>query len=257
MNILALKLLLTPTLVGAASLAGRRWGPAVSGWVVAFPLTSAPITFFLAITQGETFAATTALGILTGGISLAIFSLSYAWLARRQPWPLALLVSSLLFLAATAELQYIPIPLIPLFFTIVLALFLTLRLMPSSDSDLPAASALPRWDLPFRMIVATLFVVLLTGLAPVLGARLTGLLSTFPVFAATLTAFARHQQGPSSAARVLRGLLMGLFSFAGFYLVLSILLEPAGIGPAFGAAILTALILQSISLWMIQRAKHL
>jgi len=256
MNIFALKLLLTPTLVGAASLAGRRWGPAVSGWIVAFPLTSAPITFFLAITQGEAFAATAALGILTGGISLAIFSVSYAWLARRQGWPLALLVSSLLFLASTAGLQDVLIPLIALFFTIILALFLALRLMPRTDRDLPAASAPPRWDLPFRMIVAALFVVLLTDLAPVLGARLTGLLSTFPVFAATLTAFAHHQQGPASAARVLRGLLMGLFSFAGFYLVLSTLLEPAGIGPAFSAAILTALILQAISLWMIQKAKH-
>jgi hypothetical protein len=257
MNILVLKLLLTPTLVGAASLAGRRWGPAVSGWIVALPLTSAPITFFLAITQGEAFAAATALGILTGGVSLAIFSASYAWLARRRRWPLALLVSSVLFLAATAGLQFVLIPLFPLFFTIILALLLALRLMPPPDRDLTAASALPRWDLPFRMIVATFFVVLLTGMAPVLGARLTGLLSTFPVFAATLTAFAHHQQGPDSAARVLRGLLMGLFSFAGFYLVLSTLLEPAGIGPAFGAAILTTLILQAISLWMIRRSKHI
>jgi hypothetical protein len=34
MDTLALKLVLTPTLIGAASLAGRRWGPAVSGWLV-------------------------------------------------------------------------------------------------------------------------------------------------------------------------------------------------------------------------------
>jgi hypothetical protein len=143
--------------------------------------------------------------------------------------------------------------LIPLFFTIILALVLGLRMFPPLNPGSRAASTLPRWDLPARMTVATLFVMLLTGLAPGLGARLTGLLSTLPVFAATLTAFAHRQQGPDSAAQVLRGLLMGLFSFAGFYLILSALLEPAGIGPAFAAAILTTLIVQAVSLWMIQK----
>lgn len=47
MESLALKLVLAPALIGAASLAGRRWGPAVSGWLVGLPLTSGPIAFFL------------------------------------------------------------------------------------------------------------------------------------------------------------------------------------------------------------------
>ena len=255
MNTLALKLLITPALVGAASLAGRRWGPAVSGWIVALPLTSAPVTFFLAITQGEAFASAAALGILTGGISLALFSLSYAWMARRGRWPVALVVGSGLFLAATAVLQYIRIPLLPLFLTIILALTLALRLMPAAEGSAQAASVLPRWDLPARMTLATVFVLVLTSLAPLLGARLTGLLSTFPIFAATLAAFAHHQQGAAGAAEVLRGLLMGLFSVAGFYLVLPILLEPGGIAVAFTAAILTALAIQGVSLWMIRRAR--
>ena len=48
MDTLVLKLVLTPTLIGTASLAGRRWGPAVSGWLVGFPFTSAPVALFLA-----------------------------------------------------------------------------------------------------------------------------------------------------------------------------------------------------------------
>lgn len=255
MNVLALKLLLTPALVGAASLAGRRWGPAVSGWIVALPLTSAPVTFFLAITYGQAFAAATALGILTGGISLSIFSLSYAWLATRQDWLPTLLASSMLFLGATAGLQFLVIPLLPLVITILLVLVLALRLMPASGADAQAVSALPHWDLPARMILATSFVLFLTALAPLLGARLTGLLSTFPVFASTLTAFAHHQGGPGSAAQVLRGLLMGLFSFAGFYLVLPLLLKPAGIVPAFLVAALVALGIQALSLWVMHGAK--
>jgi hypothetical protein len=37
MDSLALKLVLTPALIGIASLVGRRWGPTVSGWLVRYP----------------------------------------------------------------------------------------------------------------------------------------------------------------------------------------------------------------------------
>ncbi len=47
---------------------------------------------------------------------------------------------------------------------------------------------------------------------------------------------------------VLRGLLLGLFAFAGFFLTLAVLLEPAGIATAFVAALAVALVLQGLSL---------
>jgi len=34
MNTLLLKLIVTPVLIGAASLAGRRWGETLSGWFI-------------------------------------------------------------------------------------------------------------------------------------------------------------------------------------------------------------------------------
>ncbi len=55
--IFLLKLLLVPTFIGIVSLAGRRWGPTVSGWLVGLPLTSGPVAFFLALEQGNVFAA--------------------------------------------------------------------------------------------------------------------------------------------------------------------------------------------------------
>ena len=65
---LALKLLLTPALIGAASLAGRRWGPAISGWLVGLPFTSCPVVFFVALNQG------TAVTSLTNGATIALAS---------------------------------------------------------------------------------------------------------------------------------------------------------------------------------------
>ncbi len=150
MDILVLKLALTPMLIAAASLAGRRWGPGVSGCLVGLPLTSGPVTFLLALSEGTGFAAATALG-----------------------------------------------------------------------------------------------------------PRLTGLLSPYPVFATVLAIFAHHLQGPRSAVSVMRGTLLGLFGFAGFFLVLSALIESAGIAPAFTAAVAVSLALQVSSLWVLWRAPEL
>jgi hypothetical protein len=66
---LILKLVVTPALIGAASLAGRRWGAAVGGWLVGIPLTSAPIALFLALDHGAHFAASASVGMLLGTIS--------------------------------------------------------------------------------------------------------------------------------------------------------------------------------------------
>ena len=254
MNTLLLKLILTPALIGTASLAGRRWGHSISGWLVALPLTTGPITFFLALTHGAAFAATAASGTLAGGFSQAAFVLCYALLASRWKWLPTLVASILTFAVITVALQQLIIPLVPLYLSVFLAFTLAIRLLPrTGNSTVPTDSLPVRWDIPLRMTIATVFVVLITGLAPAFGPRLTGLLSPFPIFTATLAAFAHHQYGLDATVNVLRGLLMGLFSFASFFFVLAIMLQPAGILPAFSVAILVVIVLQSISFWLLRR----
>src|SRR5215467_12960426 len=107
MESLILKLALTPALIGLASLAGRRWGPSVSGWLVALPLTSGPVTFFLALSHGTSFAAAAALGTLTGTLSQPAFCLTYGWVALRCNWLVAFLAGVLAFATCTIVLQYL------------------------------------------------------------------------------------------------------------------------------------------------------
>jgi hypothetical protein len=252
---LILKLVLTPALIGTASLAGRRWGPAVSGWLVGFPFTSAPIAFFLALNEGVDFAATAAAATMTGAISQAAFCLAYAWLARRCASAAAVAASSLAFALSTAALRHLALPLPPLVAVVVAALLLALRLMPEGAEKTPRAATAPppRWDIPARMAVATVFVLLLTGVAPALGPRLTGLLAPFPLYATVLTVFSHRLAGPGSAVAVLRGLLLGLFAFAGFFLVIAALIRGAGIALAFALAAALALGLQAVALWALGR----
>jgi hypothetical protein len=103
------------------------------------------------------------------------------------------------------------------------------------------------------MVVGTVLVVALTAAAPLLGPRLAGLISPYPLYATVLAVFSHRLQGAESAVRVLRGLLLGLFAFAGFFLTVAQLLERDGIALAFGAAILIALALQGASLFAARR----
>lgn len=249
---LALKLVFTPALIGAVSLAGRRWGPGVSGWLVGFPLTSGPVAFFLALDHGVRFAAAAAVGSMTGASAQAVFCLLYGRLARRG-WGRALLAGSLGFAAATVFFQCLGASLAWLVPIVIGALAAALVFMPK-DLETSSSAPLPRWDIPARMLVTTTLVFLLTGFATVLGPRLTGLLATYPLYGAILAGFAHHLQGPGPATRVLRGLLLGLFAFAGFFLVLALSIESAGIARAFAAAIAAALILQAGALWALRRS---
>jgi hypothetical protein len=101
--------------------------------------------------------------------------------------------------------------------------------------------------------VATGFVLLLTGMAPALGPRLTGLLAPFPLYGLVLAVFAHRLHGPAAAIAVLRGLVFGLFGFAGFFLALAALIERAGVGPAFAAAVALTLALQGGALGSVRR----
>ena len=254
MDTLPLKLILTPLLICAASLAGRRWGPSVGGWRVGLPLTSGPVVFFVTLGQGSAFGAGTALGILAGTASQAAFSIAYAWTALRAPWPVCLAAASIAFATSTQVLRELPFPGWGMLLLSFAALTAVLRLLPGrSRGEHRAGNVPPAWDLPARIVVATSFVLALTTLAPVLGPRLTGLLSPFPIFATVLSVFAQRQHGPQAAIQVLRGLQLGLFGFAAFFFVLHTSLEPLGLPASFALAIAVDLAVQGGSLAVLRR----
>ena len=256
---LVAKLALTPAIVVATTLVGRRFGGAVSGWLVGLPLMSGPITLFFAVEQGKQFAARASVGSLSGTLAEAGFCLGWAQVARRAPWPVALAAGSASFavVGLAAELlpldPSLPVPLGPLALVSLLFLVAALRLLPRLKLELRDEVLPPRWELPARAIVATVLLLLLTGLATVLGARLSGLLTVYPLYTVVLAAFAHAHEGEAGAVQVLRGLLMGLYSFVCFYLVLALVLPAASVIASFAVALAAALGVQGSSLLALRR----
>jgi len=258
MDTLILKIVTTPVLIGFASLVGRRWGSAVSGWLIGIPFTSAPIVFFLALDQGASFASSSSVAVLAGSLSGIAFALTYASLALKlnQKWAICLFGGYLAVLGATILLQFLTISVLPLFFIVIAILLLSLRIMPQIKSS-ENNSNYPKWDLPARMIAATVFVIVVTGVAPILGSHLSGLIAPFPIYASILAVFNQRSSGVSSVVKLLRGLLYGLFSFAMFFLTLSIALQETNIGLAFASALCTALVVQGLTLVILRRREKI
>lgn len=260
--ILALKLVLTPAVVVLATLAGRRFGRIASGWLIGLPLTSGPIAAFLAAEHGRGFAARAAVGSLGGAIAEVAFCVAYAAAARRAGWPVAAACGSLAFAAAASALQALSLgphlaTVLPLAAVACGALVVGLALVPHVELDLDAATALPsRWDLPARAAVATAFLLLLTGSANTLGASLSGLLAVYPLYTVVLAVFAQRHEGEAGAVQVIRGLLVGLYSFVCFFLVLSLALLRMHPAPAFALAFACALAVQATTIVPLLRARR-
>jgi hypothetical protein len=240
MTATAVKLVLTPLLIGAVTLAARRWGPSVGGWLAGFPLTSGPVSVFLALEQGRPFAERAAGGTLLGLLSMAVFCLVYSRMAFRAAWLPSAATGLAAFVLCTLLLKGVTLPAVVEFGLVCLVLGLIARAMPVVRAPVrPIAS--PPWDLPLRMGVATGVVVGLTSLAAFLGPALSGLLSPIPVFALVLAVFAHRAQGPGPAAQFLRAVVIGSFAFAAFFVVVGTTLTRAGIGATYLMATICAL----------------
>jgi hypothetical protein len=251
--LLLLKLSLTPVLIGGASLAARRWGPSIGGWLVALPLTSGPVAFYIALDQGNAFAAGAAKGSIAGLLGDATFALAYGLVARRVGWPISVACGFGAFaLTALCMQPVLPAPAVVVFTVVAVAMVVCLALAvpaPTGSDTTPA----PPWDIPARMVVGTGIVLAITAAAETLGPSLSGLLAAFPVYVTVLAVFAHHLEGPGSAIHVVRGLQMGLFGTIVFFLVINASIEPLGVVVAFGAGLVAVAVVQSVSLRLLGR----
>ena len=246
-----LKLLLVPTFIGLVSLAGRRWGATVSGWLIGLPLSSGPVAFILALEQGMGFASKASQAIMLGIVSVFAFCVAYSWVAIRRGWVESTLVGATAFFAATFILNMLSLSLWVETAFAILALLASLYLLPRVGSD-RSAPELTRWELPLRMAAATALVFLITGLASLLGPQLTGLLTPFPIYVTTMGVFTHRSQGGEETVKLIRGVTIGTFTFIIFFLILSSTLVALGLGFSFLAAIAASLLIHSASLQLLR-----
>jgi hypothetical protein len=239
-QLLLIKLFLTPLLMLAVSWAARRWGPGIGGLLAGLPLTSGPISVYLYAEQGPHFAASAAANSILSLTPVALFSVVYARLSGHRQVVSCTLGSFGAFLLSLYFLQKSGFSFWPSWITGFLAISLGLLLIPNRA---PAKFQIryPGWDLPARVFSATAMVLAITLSASVLGSQWSGLLSPIPVLAWPLCVFVHHQQGSDGARAVLRGILEGAYGVLIFYTIVA-----EGLGHLSAIFVYTAAILASL-----------
>jgi hypothetical protein len=221
-----------PALIGAITLAGRRWGPAVAGWLSGFPIVTGPILLFVALEQGPRFAAVTAAGALSGGLAWMAFALSYAWAATRLPWGWTLPIGLAAYLLVGMALVWSALP----FALVVVLVIGAVVLAPSIFPPLAQSSGVPRpapIEIYARMLAGGALTVTVTRLSPMLGPKFSGLFAVFPVMGIVLAAFSHRASGSVFTIRLLRGMVSGFYAFTAFCLMLALLLDRLGTAAGF------------------------
>ena len=243
-----------PALIGAITLAGRRWGPAVAGWLSGFPIVTGPILLFVALEQGPQFAATTATGALAGGIAWMTFALSYAWAALYLPWYAALFLSLCGWFAVGVVLVLAA----PTFAWIVGLVAGAVLLVPHIFPRFSGALGVTRSassEIFVRMAAGGLLTIAVTRFSSTLGPAFSGLFAVFPVMGIVLAAFSHRASGKLFTIHLLRGMVSGFYGFTVFCLTLALYLAASGIAAGFLLALGLSLTVHFAVLWFTRRVR--
>ncbi len=245
---LLLKLFLVPSLIALLTMAGRRWGPAIAGWLSGFPVVAGPVLLVLGLEQGPLFAARTAHSALAGMLGTVAFCLGYAWAAVRLRWYICTIAGALSFAAASVLLFWLSLPLgMSLAVSIggllvVPAAFPRMKLIPS-----PPLGAPSRIELPARMLAGATLSVGIAAFADRLGPTFSGVLSVFPVIGLVFGVFSHVAWGGGGAILLLNRMVRSLHAFAGFCFTAAIAMPRAGVLLGCLTALCAALLIQAMT----------
>jgi hypothetical protein len=253
MNILLFKLTMMPMVIGFITLVSRKWGNKVGGVIGSMPWVAGPILVFFIVEQGRDFGIQAVPGILTGIVSLVSFCYTYAFLSKRWQWRVTVLLSYLSFILTALLLDFLHPPLLLIYGIAIGSIILALRYFPVPNETEKVSHLARRlkYDIPFRMLVATLFVLFITGIAKLLGPAWSGILTPFPIITSILAMFTHYLQGSKAAIIVLRGIMIGLVGFTTFLFLQAYLLQEFSILISFAIAfVVNALInFVAIKVW--------
>ena len=235
-----LRLALVPAAVWVASLAARRWGHTVSGYLGGLPMIGGPITLYLALDYGPQFAARSATLTLAVILGQAAHLMAFSHAGRRARWPLALAAGWTSFAAvAIVVARASPGPLVA---AILAACGLAAAWMwlprGTGAGTLPA---IPRAELQLRLVAAFVLAAVILWSARAFGPVVSGVLLSLPITGSIMPPFTLALYGPDALARLVRGFVVGLTGFAAFFLVLACALPSFGTSLAFTCAVAAAL----------------
>ena len=219
-----LKVIMAPVIVLSVSYLQRRFGDRFGGWLIGLPITTGPFLFIIAIQEGINFAGHTARGVLLGQIALIVFCLVYAYAALKFSWQIAIAIGTVACIATGFLVTSIKISIWVTAPALIIIWLVAMKLWPRVSMPTLKLSP-PKWELPVRILVTLVLLVSLSALAPHVGAKAAGAMSTYPVIASVLGAFNQRRFGATATVSTLRGLMQTLPITMGIIFALGLILR--------------------------------
>ncbi len=235
-----MRLLLPAAAVLAASLAQRRFGPAVGGRIVALPLTTGPFLLLLGLQSGTAATAHAASGVVVGELSVMAFCATYGLLASRRSLRRAYAWSVLTALGCAAFAVLASSMSMTLAAVAVVLTCFGFAAAQRDPATVPvAARTSPAWEVPARMALTSSIVGALLALSAVLGPATAGALATLPVIMSVMLPATHARDGALAAVALARSTLITLPATTVSVCVIGFGLVPLGVGVAVGLALVS------------------
>ncbi|MEP7261039.1 MAG: hypothetical protein ABI669_07570 [Usitatibacter sp.] len=235
-----LRLALVPAAVWLASLAQRRWGHSVSGYLGGMPMIGGPITLFLALDLGSAFAARSALFTLVAVMAQAAHLTTLAHIGQRRGWLAALVGGWTAFAVVALGVSFLPVVPWQALLLAAAGLAAAWWWMPSTTGEVPLPS-IPPMELRLRLLAAFALAGLILWSAPVFGPVVSGILLSLPITGSIMPPFTLALYGPKALIRLTRGYVVGLSGFTAFFFVVAVALVPLGALTAFILSVVAAI----------------
>jgi hypothetical protein len=226
--LLVFKILLVPVIIGLISVAGKIWGPRLSGMLGGLPVIVAPVLVFVTLDHGTAFGVEAAKAALAGVWSLAIYCFLYALASRSLGVASSLSCGLIGFGVGTWFSANVPLPVLLMLGLVCVTIVAFLVRLPDHEHPGVIHQSDGR-EIGLRMLAAAALVLLITLASSVIGPRLSGLLAPFPISGTILTGFTHYHSGALAARRLLDGFLKGLFGMALFSAIYATALPSLGI----------------------------
>jgi uncharacterized membrane protein len=207
--LIALKLILGPLMVLGTHYLQKNYGHRIGGRLIGLPITTGPFILIICLQEGRSFGAHVAHGVLLGQIALAIFCWSYATVSLKSDWATSIGIATLIVLITGYFVTQLRITTAQSLVSLLIVWTLAMKYWPLSKLDTPKIQS-PKWELPARIFVTFFLLYFLSSLAPHLGPKVSGALSTYPVIASVVSAFNHRRYGPAATLATLKGLMQTL-----------------------------------------------
>jgi hypothetical protein len=257
---LLLKIVMTASIVVAASVVVERSGPFIGSLIASLPTAGGAAMIILAVEHPPAFIAQSAVGSMVANAVCALFALTYAALAQRNGLVLSLGGAFVVWLtgaflsrlvdwtAATALLaNAIVYP---------ITIYAAIRFL--GDGKPVPRVKLTAGDVAWRAGVVTLCVIVVTALSSSIGSYFSGVFAFFPVAMGSFFVILQPRVGGPASASVaahvqapLVGLGLGLFA-------VHLLAEPLGVWWSYAVGLSIGLSwIAALWLWKQRRTRAL